>query len=643
MRTVCRVFLFTVLTAGLATGQEEWLTPPSNLTLDGIPKIPASLARLGLRFRTGFADHLCGWDPLKYEALLTRGSYSDSLLFKVDGPGGRQRVLGFLPNGTRELYYNRGGKYSVVQVSGPSELYQLYRRDLSVDNKSVLLTDGKSKNRWPCWSNSGEWLMYSSNRRNGKDMDIYMVNPLDPTTDRLVAQLDGESWGAYDWSPDDRKVILTEYKSANESYLWVLDLETKSKKRITPSKHGALIYNGYLAQFSADGKGVYHVTDRNSEFLSLAYLDLATTRYTYLTNGESDIEELVMSPDRTLLAFTVNEQGLSRLHILDTATKTEKPVPDPPSGVISKMMWHNDSNLLGFTLSSAVRPGDLYSIDIKQNTFGQWTSSSSGANPDELREPELITWRSFDGKRISGFLYRPHQRPGRLPVIIDIHGGPQLQSRPSFNPQDCVLMAELGVALIYPNIRGSTGYGKTFVRLDDGVLRPNCTKDIAALLDWIKNQQDLDFTRVVVRGSSYGGYVALSVAVTYGDRIRGAIASSAPSNLATLVRSADKSLQDQTRLEYGDERDSKVRRLLESIAPSNRTPKKVAPLLIAHGGQDSRVPVSEANQMVEAARKQGIPLWYLLAKDDGHWMSLKSRDFLFYAQVMLIQRQLLIS
>ena len=349
-----------------------------------------------------------------------------------------------------------------------------------------------------------------------------------------------------------------------------------------------------------------------------------------------------MSPDRKLLAFIVNEDGLSRLHVLDTASKSEKRVPDLPNGVISKLTWHNDSNLLGFTLSSATRPGDLYSVDINRRSLAQWTTSSTGSSDaDELREPELITLKSFDGRRISAFLYRPAQHSGRCPVIIDIHGGPRLQSRPAYNSLDCVLMAEFGVAMIYPNIRGSTGYGKTFVTLDDGVLRSNSVKDIGALLDWIKSRPDLDSDRVMVRGGSYGGYVALSVAVAYGDQIRGAIAFSAPSNLATFVQNADKSIQDQTRLEFGDERDSNVRRRLEGMAPSNQAHKLRVPLFIAHGGRDARVPVSESVQMVEATRRQGLPVWYLLAQDDGHALSSKAQNFLFYSQVMFLQRYLI--
>ena len=642
MKTMCRVVFVTLLMTRLTVGQEEWLTPPLDVMLDGMPGIPASLAKFASNFRTGFSDAFLGWDPVKPEPLFVRRTYTDWQFLKGDTPGGKHQWLGYVPGWMRETYYHRNGKYFVVEVSDPSELSQLYRQELTTERKT-LLTDGKSRNRWACWSNSGEWLMYSSNRRNGKDMDLYMVNPLDPKTDRQVAQVEGESWGAYDWSPDDRKVILTEFKSVNESYLWVLDLETKSKKLITPAKRGELIYNGYLAQFSADGKGVFHLTDRDSEFLRLAYLEVATGRYTYLTSHiESDIEEFVLSPDRTLLAFTVNEDGLSRLHVLDTTNRRERRVPDLPSGVISKLSWHNDGNLLGFSLSSAVRPGDVYAIDLKQDKLVQWTKSSTGsADAQGLREPELITWKSFDGRRISGFLYRPAGRPSRCPVIIDIHGGPRSQSRPAFDVQDRALMDEFKISFLYPNIRGSTGYGKTFVKLDDGVLPANCTKDIGALLEWIGKQPDLASDRVMVRGGSYGGYVALSVAVKHADRIRGTIAFSAPSNLVSFLQNANKSIQDRNRMEFGDERDTKMRHFLDSIAPSNQTQRLRGPVLIAHGGRDARVPVSEAGQIVEAARRHGVPVWYLLAKGDGHGLTSKSRDFLFYAQVMFIRHYLM--
>ncbi|HEU4390789.1 MAG TPA: alpha/beta fold hydrolase [Blastocatellia bacterium] len=640
------VLLSSHLTVHPVRAQGDSLTPPDNLIVEGIPKIPASLADTTKLFRNTFSDSILGWSPLKEEVVALRQTYTSWPVMSVPSPGGNPGVVCYVPGRTRRAYYAPNGKYLVFSVDDASgaELSQLYRQDIG-SSQRVLLTDGKSKNLYPIWSNSGEWLAYSSNRRNGKDLDVYIVNPNDPKTDRMVAQLSGEDWAVFDWSPDDRQLILSDFRTGNESYLWVLDLRTGAKRLVTPAGETETVFNGSFAQFSADGKGIYHATDRSSEFQRLAYLDLKSGRYTYLTkNINWDVEESILSPDRSRLAFTINEDGVSRLHVLNTASGKEEQVPQIPIGVISKLTWHKNGNLLGFSYSSATAPGDIYSVDLTNRKLTRWTRSVAGVrNAEELRDPELIRWKSFDGRTISGFLYSPPARhTGSRPVLIDIHGGPRIQFRPSFDEQDSSLILDQGIAIIYPNIRGSSGYGKTFHLLDNGVLRADCTRDIGALLDWIKTRPELDSTRVAVRGFSYGGYVALSTATTYGSRIRGAISISAASNLRTLMETTDKWNQDRWRREYGDERDPKTSRFMEATAPLNHVATLTVPLLLVHGEKDSRIPASESRQLVAAVKKRGTPLWLLLARDEGHaFTSSRTRDFMFFSQVLFLREFLI--
>lgn len=640
------VLLSSQLTIHSVQAQSDSIAIPGNLTVEGIPRFPASLADTTKIFRTSYSDLLLGWSPLKEEVVILRQTYTSWPVLNVSSPGGATGFICYVPGRTRQAYYAPNGKYLVFSVDDASgaELSQLYRQDIG-SSQRVLLTDGKSKNLYPIWSNSGEWLAYSSNRRNGKDLDVYIVNPNDPGTDRMVAQVSGEDWAAFDWSPDDRQLILSDFRTGNESYLWILDVHTGAKRLITPAGETETVFNGSFAQFSADGKGIYHATDRASEFQRLAYLDLKSGRYTYLSkNIHWDVEESVLSHDRTRLAFTTNEDGVSRLHVLNTATGKEEQVPEIPIGVISKLTWYKDGNLLGFSHSSATAPGDVYSVDLTNRRLSRWTRSVAGVrNAQELREPELVRWKSFDGRMISGFIYSPPDRhSGSRPVLIDIHGGPRSQFRPSFDAQDASLILDQGIAIIYPNIRGSSGYGKSFHLLDNGVLRADCTKDIGALLDWIKTRSDLDSGRVAVRGYSYGGYVALSTATTYGSRLRGAISVSAASNLRTLMETTDKWNQDRWRREYGDERDPKTSRFMEATAPLNHIDRLTVPLLIIHGERDSRVPASEPKQLVAAVKKKGTPLWLLLARDEGHlFTSSRTRDFLFFSQVLFLREFLI--
>src|SRR5205085_1067135 len=283
----------------------------------------------------------------------------------------------------------------------------------------------------------------------------------------------------------------------------------------------------------------------------LAYIDLASKRFTFLTEHINwNVEQFAVSPEGATIALVTNENGISRLRLLDTKTQKEKLVAKLPVGVISNIRWRNDMPELGFVFESARSPADVYSLDVRSGKIERWTFSEAGSvNIEQLAEPELISWKSFDGRIISGFLYRPPARfTGERPVIVDIHGGPELQARPGFlGERDNYFMNELGIALIFPNIRGSSGLGKTFLNLDNGLLREDAYKDVGALLNWIKTGPDLDADRIMVSGVSYGAGVTLAVDTRYNDLIRCSWAGAPTSNIFSLLRA-----RPDRRSEYGD-------------------------------------------------------------------------------------------
>jgi dipeptidyl aminopeptidase/acylaminoacyl peptidase len=488
-------------------------------------------------------------------------------------------------------------------------------------------------------------MVYTSTRRNGKDTDFYVVNPRQPQSDRLLTQVESGGWGSLDWSPNDRQLLALEYVSANESYLWLIDTTTGTKKLLTPKGGKEKVsYEGGV--FSQDGKGLYVVTDRESEFQRLAYVDLATLKHTYLTSQIPwNVEELDLSKDGKLLAYVTNEDGISVLHLIETATGKEKPLPKLPIGQVSGISWHPNNQDLGFTLAGARSTADVYSVNVQTGKVDRWTESETGGlNTANFAEPELVRWKSFDGKTISGFLYRPSvaKFPGKRPVIINIHGGPEAQFRPTFLGRINYYLNELGVAVLFPNVRGSTGYGKTFLQLDNGFQREDSVKDIGALLDWLAQQPTLDKDRVLVTGGSYGGYMSLAVATNYSDRIRAAINIVGISNFVTFLERTESYRRDLRRVEYGDERDPKMREFLLRISPLNNAVKIKKPLFVIHGQNDPRVPVNEAQQIAQTVRKNNMPVWYLVAKDEGHGFSKKKNvDFQFYATVMFIRETLL--
>lgn len=609
---------------------------------DPLPKVPPSLVRAISPYTSMSAYGLAGWHPSRREIWAKAITPSYLGIASVGSPGDSPQVGALFPANTYDVYYSPNGKSAVyVKDTDGNEHFQVYAYDPS-NRKAALLSDGKSRNTEPVWSNASDWVIYSSNRRNGSDTDLYIAKPFEPNTTRLLAQ-DKGYLKVFDWSPDDHQALFYNWLSANESYLYTIDVTSGEKTLLTPQTGVEKVAYDY-AQFSPDGKGIYLTTDRDSEFLRLAYMDLATKKVTFLSDDiKWNIELFAVSPNRKTLAFISNEEGVSRLHLLDTATRKVRSVAWPRAGVISNLRWNNNNSDLAFTFVSARSIWDIYSLDIATGKIERWVKGTSdGLDADKFSEPEIIHWKSFDDRQISGFLYRPPARfTGKRPVIIDIHGGPDDQARPDFNGADNYFINELGVAKIYPNVRGSTGYGKTFLKLDNGSKREDAVKDIGALLDWIKTQTYLDADRVLVTGVSYGGYLALSVATIYSDRIRGVESISGPTNLVTLNEHTEEWRRDRRREEYGDERDPRMREFLNRIAPLNNVNKIKKPLMIVQGENDARVPASEANQIVAALRKTSTPIWYLLAKNEGHDFTQRTLDLQLYETVMFVKEFLL--
>jgi dipeptidyl aminopeptidase/acylaminoacyl peptidase len=646
MKKLLWLLLFLVLPAhSRVVAQSDYLAPGDNLVVEGIPKIPTSLADEISRYTEFRWAGMSNWHPTKREMLIITRFADTPQVHQVKFPAGARTQLTFFKDGARGATYQptKGDYFVFSKDSGGDENYQKYRYDFA-SGAITLLTDGRSRNTGGVWSNAGDKFVYGSTRRNGQDVELWMVNPSEPKSDRMLAQLQGGGWSALELSPDDRRLLASEGISANESYLWLIDMAMGERTLITPKGETEKVAYSY-AQFSKDGKGIYVTTDRESEFQRLAYVDLATKKHTYLTEHiEWDVDYFQLSWDGKMIAFITNEDGVSVLHLLDTASGKERPAPKLPVGLVGGLEWHRNNRDLGLGIESARNTYDAYSLDVKTGRVERWTASETGGlNKENFSEPEVVRWKSFDGKMISGLIYKPPAKfTGKRPVIIDIHGGPEGQSRPWFQGANNYFVNELGVAVIQPNVRGSSGYGKTFLKLDNGFLREDSYKDVGALLDWIKTRPDLNADRIMVTGGSYGGHMTLAIATYYPERIRCALDVVGPSNLVTFLENTSAYRRDLRRVEYGDERDPKMREFLNRIAPLNNAAKIAKPLFVVQGGNDPRVPLSESVQMVQRVRKNGTPVWYLMAKDEGHgFHKKKNTDFLLYSTVLFIREYLL--
>ncbi|MEM8544742.1 MAG: S9 family peptidase [Cyanobacteria bacterium P01_H01_bin.119] len=619
------------------------LSANENLRLDGIPPIPQRIAAATERYTEFRSASLSSWHPLKREMLISTRFANTTQVHQVQFPGGSRKQLTFFDEAARSATYQPTvGDYFVFNKDiGGNEFAQNYRYDFAT-GETTLLTDGRSKNSRGIWSPTGDRMAYTSTRRNGQDWDLYLIDPRDSSSDRLLAE-GGVGWFPLDWSPDGRQILEEEYRSANDGDLWLVDVATGNKKRLTqdtePVSYGRAV-------FSPDGSGLYLTSDRGSEFLTLKYWDLATGETRSLTEDIPwNVESLALSDDGRHLAFTVNAAGASELHLIETASGQALDLPQLPPGLIYGLGWHNNNQDLGFTRLSAQATADVYSLNIASGEIQRWTESEMGGiDTSQFPDPELITWESFDGKTISGFLYRPpaDKFPGPRPVRINIHGGPEGQARPLFLGRTSYYLNELGIALLYPNVRGSSGFGKTFLQLDNGYLREDSVKDIGALLDWVNQQPELDSDRILVSGGSYGGYMSLAVATHYSDRIRAAINIVGISNFVSFLENTEAYRRDLRRAEYGDERDPEMRQFLLDISPVNNADRITVPLFVVHGQNDPRVPVGEAEQIVKTLQANDTPVWYLLALDEGHGFAKKQNaDFLFYAAIKFMETYLL--
>ena len=618
---------------------DAFVTPGDNFVLENIPPIPLKIAEDTARYGNSRPATLFDWHPSNREILIGTRFADTTQVHAVAFPGGARRQLTFFPDQVTSAKFLPGGLSLIIQKDvGGGEWYQLYRLDLA-SGDIALLTDGHSRIESFKLAHRSTRMVYTSTLRNNKDNDLWILDAADPKSGagapRLLMQVEGGGWAPLAWSSDNRRLLVTQYISANESYLWLVDAVSGEKKLLTPHAAGAdpsqaIFYSN--ATFSNDGKSIYAVSDRGSEFQRLVHIRLGDLEPKYLTTPIPwDVDQMVSSEDGKSIAFTTNEEGYSKLYLLDTATDRYRALNGAPAGVIYNLQFHGNGHDLGFAVSSARSPRDVYSIDIYTGKLARWTQGETGGlNTEKFAEPSLIRWQGFDGLKLSGFLYQPDASrfPGKRPVVVLIHGGPESQERPEYLGQLAYLTNELGVAILAPNVRGSAGYGKTFLKLDNGFHREDTYKDINSLLDWLAIQPQLDPQHVMVFGGSYGGHMAWAIAAFYNDRISCALPVVGITNLVTFLEHTEAYRRDLRRVEYGDERDPAMREYLEKIAPMNHLDSMHKPIFAIVGTNDPRVPWTESRQVMDKLKAQGTPLWFMAANDEGHGYKKKgNRDF----------------
>jgi dipeptidyl aminopeptidase/acylaminoacyl peptidase len=689
------------------------------LVLEDIPDVPDQIADTMFQYQQARAASFVGWLPAPQGMLITTRFGQTRQVHRVRDPRGDREQLTFFPEPVNNVAPapdpERPG-FLFGKDSGGDEYYQIYYQDL-VSGRQKRLTAGRARNTAPRWSNLGDYFAYSTTQRNGRDTDIHVYD-MGSGTSRPVLESEG-LWYALDWSPDDNRLLVLRYVSATEAYPHILDVHSGALTAFRPAP--AQVSFG-AARFSRDGRGVYYTSDEDSEFRQLRYHDLDTGESSLLS-GEIpwNVTGLALSQDGRYVAFVVNSDGRSEIHLRAIRGWRTVEVPALPMGVVRGLRFSEDGWRIGFTLNSPRSPGDVYSFRVGETQLTQWTQSEvGGLSTGHFAIPVLIRYATFDmegdapvaglqdqpqpeeaveadatdsplqdepgaaveaqagdappgetgdaqadtrepaagmgddpeaapqaelpppsRRTIPAFYYRP-PGPGPHPVLVVMHGGPAGQARPTFNPVLQYWVNEMGLAVIAPNVRGSSGYGRTFQRLDNGRLREDSVRDVGALLDWIDAQPELNGDRVGIIGGSYGGYMVMASLIHYGERLRAGVNVVGISNFVTFLENTGEYRRYQRREEYGDESDPKMRAFLESVSPTTHAERISRPLLIAQGANDPRVPQSEADQMVRTLRSQGNEVWYFLARDEGHGFRKKSnRDRYNNAVALFLHKHLL--
>jgi dipeptidyl aminopeptidase/acylaminoacyl peptidase len=624
-----------------------------NLVLEGVPAhsprvietLDGWLAGRGATFR----------DFLPDGSLLVSTRFGEvEQVHRVAMPMGmrEQVTFGAEPVGALSASPQRDGGFVFARDRGGDENAQLYHYRPQ-DRSLRLLTDGRSRHGGAVWSRDGKRIAFAGNARDGIATDIYVIEmsasdspaAAPAAAPRLAVAAQGENWAPVDWSTDGTQLLLLATSSVTDARLYLADVATGGLRLLSLGGKAGTRTGIGGARFSVDGRGVWFTADLGGEFQQLRFLDLADGSVRTLTAEVPwDIEDFEPGPDGRWLAYIANVDGYGKVSLLDLgAARTVQP-SGLPAGLVSGLRFDRSGARLGMTIESAQSPRDVWVLDLARGEVARWTASESGTvDPAKLVPAELVRYPTWDraqgaARRIPAFVYRP-RGPGPHPVVIDIHGGPEGQSRPGYSAWIQYLVNESGYAVVQPNVRGSTGYGRSFTMLDNGRLREDSVRDIGALLVWIAAQPGLDQQRVVVSGGSYGGYMVLASMVAFGDRLRGGIDVVGISNFVTFLTNTAAYRRDLRRVEYGDERDPSMRAFLQRISPLTRAEAIRKPLLVVQGLNDPRVPASESEQLVARVRANGTEVWYVAARDEGHGFRKKSnRDFDLRTRATFLER-----
>ncbi len=565
------------------------------------------------------------------EIAYTNNKSGTMQIWKTDINGKKPEQLTF---GTERIWRLAGtpGHQDVLFASdmGGNEQEQIYLLRAGAKEPVNLTANPSARHYMGGMTPDGQWVYYSSNRRNPASFDIMKKN-VETGEEIMVLENHDNYNNPCGVSPDGRYMLYNKLKGMSDNKMWIIDMITGEAKDIDPQ--------GSYAQYAtpawkSDSTGFYLTCDYDSEFMYVAYYDVASAAMTRVYEDKWDVEGLALSYDDRYLAMVVNTDGYGELKILDLKINALADTVLPPKGFIntySGIEFAPDSHRLLFNFSSGKRPSGIWVLDMDADFVRRITDSPLGEiSEDDLVEPLLCEYHSYDGLRVPYWLYRAHgaKQPG--PVVLEIHGGPEGQEFPMYSPLLQYLVGE-GFSIVAPNVRGSTGYGKHYHHLDDVEKRLDSVHDVECLVKHLIEAGIADPKRIAVMGASYGGYMTLASITNYPDLWAAAVDTVGMSDLETFLENTAEYRRAHRESEYGTL--AHDRETLRRVSPIHKVDRITAPLMVIHGANDPRVPVSEADQIVASLEKRGVPVKYLRYPDEGHGLSKRKNQFDCYPQV----------
>jgi dipeptidyl aminopeptidase/acylaminoacyl peptidase len=580
-------------------------------------------------------------------------------LWQVPVESGWPTQLTFTNESVRGGHYNPRRHEIIYSMDvGGNERTQLYRlhgiggdTDHGLGNGWVdedVTREPKAIHTFGGWSHDGEQIAFSANREDPSRFDIYIQKvPLSggrepPEPARLLQKGPGGYYLAFGWSPDDRRLLAHKMESNFNQDLYAIEVAgaahgvsgSSQVKHLTPHQGDAQYHS---PSWSADGKSIYCAsTAGGRDIADLAQIDVATGKLSYIMKESAhEVERVLASPKGRWLAWILNIEGRSILHLLDLKNNQQVSLPELPLGVIAEMDFSQDDSKLALVFDGPRYNMDVWILDLTTFKHRQLTHSSRAGIPfSQFVEPELIHYKSFDGRMIPAWFYRPASPSplggeGRVrgnelpPVILYPHGGPESQTRPNF-VSIFQYFVERGYAILAPNVRGSTGYGTAYMNLDNTVKRMDSVADLAHAAYWLRDQKQGDPKRLAVYGGSYGGFMVLAAVTHYPELWAAGIDVVGIANFVTFMEKTGAYRRAHREAEYGNLREH--REFFEKISPIHHVDKIKCPMMVIHGANDPRVPVEEAEQIVAALKKRNIAVEYLRYEDEGHGLvKLKNR------------------